>query len=107
MRRKPKRTTYEQMFSILEEAKDPISKTKLSRRAVIMYNKFQVMCQFLEEKGFLERVVCDKYERMNGMDFKYRITLKGLDELRAHRDGYESHAIYRFGRWMREHNITI
>lgn len=100
--RKPKRTTYQQLFSILEEARQPICKTDLSRNARInTYDKFLVMCQFLEERGFLERVFCDKYEIMNGMHFKYYITLKGLDELRAHRDGIESHAIYRFGKWQR------
>ena len=99
--RKPKRTTYQQLFSILEEVRHPISKSELSRRATIMYPKFLEMCRFLEESGFIERVVCDKYERMNGMHFKYRITLKGIDEFRAHRDGIESHAIYRFGEWRR------
>ena len=94
-----KRTAYEQLLSILEEARKPIARTKLSRRANIAYNKFMVMCQFLEEKRLLTRVECEADKRMNGENFMYLTTLKGLDILRAHKNGYESHAIYSFEKW--------
>ena len=105
MGRKPKRTSYQQLFSILEEARHPISKTVLSRRAAIIYDKFLVMCQFLEERGFLVKVECEKWEMMNGEHFRYHITLKGLDELRAERDGFESHAILRFDKWKQNNSL--
>ena len=103
--RRPKRTTYQQLFSILEEARHPIPRTKLSRRAAIVYHKFLVMCQFLEERGFLARVECEQDERMNGEYFLYHITLKGLDELRSHNDGFESHAILRFDKWKQNNSL--
>lgn len=38
---------------------------------------------------------------MNGDNFMYLITLKGVDVLRAHKEGYESHAIYSFEKWKK------
>ena len=99
-----KRTAYEQLLSILEEAKNPIARTKLSRRANIVYNKFMIMSQFLEERGLLAREECDPDPRMNGDCFMFHITLKGLDVLRANKDGYEIHEIRNFKKWKQNKN---